>query len=445
MNDPTGATASGAPGPGTLPLDSCDLTDEEIAARFRWARGRGHPRFLWPDVPIDAWRGGLRRIEAAMKALLTGREDQHRLETDEEIDSKALGIAAFTSGMGPLLGCWVETEALQTDATLGALLRLHLEHGRLRAARLTAELCRTLDVLADAGLAATVVKGMHTAGLLFPEPGTRPLMDIDIVVAAGDLATAEAALASAGYERVPETLHVRPPKCDWTPPGAPRGLRSIELTHVENPYRVDLHGSLNRRLLGGVILHFDGVAVDHIRPWSEMHPAARVLSESILVPYLAAHVAQDLRRLQLVRLAELVLAIRHHDTVADTGGWDTIAALVERLGPSRFFYPAFALAERLAPGTVHPGFLADLTRAATPRMRKVMAGMEPAAAQGLGELSLAEVLMWARGPLEHLRLALHVVWPGGRGKFSRRRVWRDRIAQILGGRFSLRPPGNPRA
>lgn len=422
---------------GPLPFDACDLTPEAIAARMRWARTRGHPGYLWPDVPMPAWRVALAAIERATTALLVDPARPARLELPATASVKALGVAAYTSGLGPLLGYWIEAGRLEADPDAAALLALHLAHGRRRAERLSRELVHALDVLSAAGLRPLVLKGTHTARAYFPEPGTRPTSDIDLAVAPAEAGAANRSLAAAGY-----VLKQRQPQLsrwDWVPPDAPTQLRSLELSHADDPCTIDLHASLDRNFFGVRTVSLGDQAGDRTRPWPAIHPAARVLRQPYLAAYLAAHASEGLHNLTLVRLVELVLVVRA-DVAAGELRWEELHALLEARGALRFAYPAFELAERLAPGTIDPGLRAALASAATPRMTRIIRPLRPSAAQRLERLSLAERFMWGTGPMDHLRRALEMAWP----RWARSSPWRlpgiyaERIFRLLRGRVAWR-------
>src|SRR5690606_25676834 len=161
------------------------------------------------------------------------------------------------------------------------------------------ELTRALDTLARAGIPGTVLKSAHTARAYFPEPATRPAADLDLAVPAGEFVAAERALLHAGY-----TLQKRQPyprQSTWIPPGAPTRLRSLALVHAEDPYTLDLHASLDRDFFGIRTVRF-GPLDAGTRPWPEMHPAARALTQPLLLAYLAVHASQGLHNLTLLRL-----------------------------------------------------------------------------------------------------------------------------------------------
>src|SRR5690606_26413785 len=294
-----------------LPFDALDMPPERIAAGFRWAREQGHPGYVWPDLPVADWRAALHAIEGATAALLASPPRPPRLDTPAG-GTLALSVAAYTSGLGPYLGHAVETGALEADDAAAALLALHLEHARRRTRRLDAELARALDVLEDAGILATVLKSAHTAREYFPERATRPAADIDLAVPDEDLATAERALVDAGYTL--ERRQPRPRQSTWVPPDAPTQLRPLAPVHADDAYTLDLHASLDRDFFGIRTVRF-GPLDAATRPWPDLHPAARVLTQPLLLAYLAVHASQGLHNLTLLRLVEIV-RIARADTAA---------------------------------------------------------------------------------------------------------------------------------
>ncbi|HEX7120128.1 MAG TPA: nucleotidyltransferase family protein [Longimicrobiales bacterium] len=453
-----------------FPFNAFDLPVETIAARFRWARRRGHPGYLWPDVPIAEWRASLEAIERVAAALLarggmpaalggvaeatgatpaTGSRPEMPALAPASGPARphahapapalgpvtltlpggtlALSVAAYSSGLGPWLGHAHESGALEAEGEAGALLRLHLEHARARARRLEAELLRTLDVLAGAGIRATVLKGAHTARAYFPEPATRPTADLDLAV--DDFAAAERALERAGYTLA--RRQPRPRQSTLVPPGAPTRLRTLALVHADDPYTLDLHASLDRDFFGVRTIRF-GPLAEATAPWPALHPGARALHPPTLLAFLAVHASQGLHNLTLLRQLELVLVARA-DAAAGRLRWPELVACLERAGALRFAYPALALAERLAPGTIDPDALTALAAAATPRMRRIVAGLRPSGAQRPERLSLDERLMWARGPIEHARRVMYMAWPLwiGASPGELRRIYAERAGQVL--------------
>ena len=141
-----------------------EISAEEVRRRFAWARRQGHPAWLWPETPIPAWRAALRQIEAATASVLAGRTA--RLEGDPQ----ALGLAGYTSGTGPLLGCWLEQGRLVAEAPAAAELQRQLAHNRIRSSRLAGIASEVVARMADDGVEVLVLKGAHTGPAYFPEP-----------------------------------------------------------------------------------------------------------------------------------------------------------------------------------------------------------------------------------------------------------------------------------
>ncbi|HEU4884601.1 MAG TPA: nucleotidyltransferase family protein [Longimicrobium sp.] len=379
--------------PAPLPLNALDESPDQVQRRFRQAHEAGTPRWFWPEIPVARWAAGRREIVRATGDVLAGRTAA--LDPRGEVGAQALGVAAFTLGMGPLLGHWIGTGVLDAEPETAAVLTLHLEHGRARARKLDAALESALAALASAGVAATVLKGMHTSRTLFPEPGARPMTDVDVVVDPEKIPAAEGALEAAGFVRLAVAYQRRPYHADWRPPGEDGQLRSLMLTHRDSPLTVNLHDEFDRHPgPGRVRLGTPGPADTGAMPG--VRTPARVLAGPFLIAYLAAHAGEERETLLLVRLVELVLAMRTVDP----------APLRDFLHARRIahhVYPALALAERLAPGTLDSGFLAWLQAESGPRVRAAVDALDLAMLQRMdlpvaGGRSLA-----VRGMMDQLR------------------------------------------
>ena len=207
--------------------DSLDLAPEVIQERLRWAREQGHPLYPWPDMSVGEWRASLREIDRVTTHILAG-DPPPALVLPPEVDARKMGVAAFTSGMGALLGYWIEVGKLAAPPRVSDLFSLHLRHGRERDRLLTDELHKAVELLAAVGIDPIVIKGAHTAHVYFPDPGTRPASDLDLVIALDEVGEASRALREGGY--VETNRQGRPRKSDWVPPGASTTLRSLEVT-----------------------------------------------------------------------------------------------------------------------------------------------------------------------------------------------------------------------
>lgn len=384
-----------------LSFDALDVSPDEAARRVRDARARGLPRWLWPELPVPLWRAATAEVVRVTGDVLAGRAAM--LDPEGRIGAPALGVAAFLTGTGPLLGHWVEGGALGADDDGAALFALHLAHGRARADRSARVLDDALGALAGGGVDAVVAKGMATARTLFPEPGARPMGDIDLVVPPDAVDAAERALRAAGFTRKPADYERRPYHAAWAPPDDGGGVRSLSLMHRDNPLELNLRDGFDRHgPLGPVRLGWP--AASDTAPMSGVHGPARALAGPFLAAHLAAHAAEHRENLLLVRLVELVLALRTVDQ----------AALGELLRARRMehrVHPAFALAERLVPGSVHPGLMRSLDAAAGPRLRGRVAALDLAYLQRLDQPVAGGQAFASRGPADDLRALLGWVLP----------------------------------
>jgi len=386
-------------------------------ARYAMTKDAGD---LWPEVSASAFRAAQREMARVTARVLAGAPSPVRLELPRDADTRALGVAASAAGMGPLLGFWCATGRVDAQQSVLDLLARHLDHGRQRAARLRRELERILVPLADRGIEVLVLKGTDTSYRYFPEPGTRPSSDLDLLVSPHDVAAARTVLRDLGFaEEGPG--HGDRYRSTWTPPGV-GGVRSLELAHVDNPWSVDLHVSLDREMFPARPMTF-GTPTPEPRDgevWQEFSRPVWVLREPLLLAYLAAHTSSHFYAITLVRLVELVLVVRRDFGEDD---WPAFADLVRRTATGRFVFPSLYLAEQLAPGTMDAVTLEQVEAVAPRWLRKRVHATTPASAQRLHPYPFRERFLWATTLTE---LLVELAWPheqdGGRGGHGDMRV-----------------------
>jgi hypothetical protein len=412
-----------------------ELAPGELEERRRRAVELGDPHYLWPEVPAECWRAALGVVARVSAAVLAG-QSVVRLERPRGVADTlwpaALTTAAFTSGMGPLLGLWQERAVLEATPDDAALLAAQLEHGRARAARMERALHNTEATLLAAGIGVTLIKGTHTARYCFPEPGVRPMSDHDILVDERDVVRAEAVLGATDYELVEGSRIARPYRSTWRPPGAPLAVRSLAVHHAGNPFTVDLHSSLDLDFVGVHTLRWPVRPGQRVpAPWHGSR--ASVLAQPLLIAHLAAHASLTLQNLTLLRLTELVLLLQRD--ASRVFGWRDLHELLRSAGAERFVFPAFELVERFVPGTVETALRQRLARAATPALRSVVSRLTPATAHRLA-MAIDEMFMWGATPLDHVRrVAYSLVPPAARSPRLLRRLYRDRAVRLLRGRL----------
>jgi hypothetical protein len=410
-----------------LPLDAFDLSVETVRGRFSWAERRGEPRWLWPGVSLEAWSEALIAIEGVLRGVFAGTAPPHL-----DCEPGALGIAAYTSGTGPLLACWLERDRFVAPAEVGGVLAYQLRHNRLRMERLTQRAVALVERFTRHGVPVAVIKGMHSAHGYFPEPGTRPVSDIDLVIAPRDLAVARLLLIQSGYARG-RSLAGPPAQEEWRPVAQREVPRTLAFVHFDDPWSIDLQVSHDRRFgSGGRIAYVDRALP--APPWPSWRPApaASVLPQPWQLLGLALHASANWENLSMLRLAEIAF-IAHRDAI----DWDAFLRASERVGSPGLVYPALCQCARLAPEIVPTGVL-ERCRQATPRAaREVIESLRPATVQRLVALRRREKFLWAPTLLAQASQLFAELVPresaslGDFARIYRRRAWKFARRTVL--------------
>lgn len=402
-------------------LDAFDLPPEAVRARFALAARRGHPAWLWPEIGVADWQAAVSLLADAIAAVLAGR--QARIDGA----AAAIGIAAYSSGTGPLLGLWLERGLLAADGDVAAVLRLHLHHNQLRMAMLAAETKLLAAAMAARGVRPTLLKGLHTAQGYFPEPGARPVSDIDLLVDPAQEPVAAAVLTELGYVAGRPGRGI-PPQRDWRRPEASETPQTLAFVHYRDPGSIDLQTSLNRRYAPGApIARLDDVH----RCGGPVTLGAATLPQPLLLLHLAVHAGCGFQNLNLIRLIELVLVIRR-DRESGVLDWSAFLDAARTAGALGMAYPALHLCERLAPGTVPAAVLAACADAAPARLRVLVAQLSPATAHRVARRSYAEKFIGQRSVIGLAQQLLAEVIPANAATAGEvARIYRTRAMKLL--------------
>src|SRR2546422_4337249 len=275
-----------------------------VAARLARYAVTHDARDLWPEVTVSAFRAAQAEIARVTAAVLSDAPGPVPLQLPPDVDARAFGVAASAAGVGPLLGRWCETGRLDAPRPLADVLATHLDHGRRRAARMRQQLDHLLVALADRDVEVLVLKGTHTGQRYFPESGTRPTTDIDLLIRPDDLRAAHQALRA--LEFVEDAATAEPQRSHWTPLGV-GPVRSLELAHADNPWSVDLHVSLDRRQFAELTMAFSGVELSAGEVWRGVWRPVRGPPQPQLLAYPALHASRPFFSITLLPLVELGL------------------------------------------------------------------------------------------------------------------------------------------
>ncbi|HTE47835.1 MAG TPA: nucleotidyltransferase family protein [Gemmatimonadaceae bacterium] len=396
------------------------------------------PAHLWPRLTEAARVSAAHELARVTSEVLAGSRAV-ALDPAQAHDPYALTIAGHTTGMGPIIGRWAEDGLITGAAPALDFFALHLRHARRRFERMERELLPVLDALIGAGISPIVLKGFHTAHVYFEEPGMRRMSDVDLMVAPSEVAEAERALSAAGF--VPETEALRPYKRDWIGPCVDPRLFSVELFDERSKWILELHASLDRIYHPGAIARLDSeLEFRSLESFDLAGRQVRVLSPELLVVTLACHCSQELDGTRLARLLELVRVIRGTGSGRPPIKWNDVLEILQRTGAARFTFPALALVDDLAPGTVDARVLEVGRRASTWAALHTVARLAPAGGS-LDDRGVLRQLMWTRGPVAILQRLLRNIWPAA---FTRPGDvipgWRVRLRRLRRGVMSFNAP-----
>jgi hypothetical protein len=262
----------------------------------------------------------------------------------DDADWETARWAIQVHGIAPLLdraaASWPDAHALHPR--LRAYLSDQRRLSAARVARLLGELAEILAALQAAGVAALPLKGSLLATRYYPEPGLRPMNDLDLLVRPEDEPRALAALAELGYRLLARSWkHTALARPDGSGPTV-----SFDGEHPDNPRSLDLHTRLYEQFWS---IRYD--LSDRAWPDSSqgqlLGQPARLMRPSLLLQHLAIHTSCDMiaRRVRLLHLQDIALVARE---VAPRD-WEGMLAHVRSRREERFVYPALAMASRYYP------------------------------------------------------------------------------------------------
>jgi hypothetical protein len=413
-------------------------TQAEIARRLDRFTRTQDPSALWPGLTEVARVAAAGEIERVTRKVLLGQNDV-AINPGDVHHIYALSVAAHTTGMGPLLGRWIEDGLISAKPELSNRLAWQLGHARRRAARMERESLPAFDAMIANGVVPVMLKGFRTSREYFEEPGVRRMSDIDILVAHDQIALAESALRTAGFRAIGPQLI--PYKQDFIGPGVDERMYSLECSDEHTKWVIELHASLDRSFHPGAVARIDRERARTI-PFVVCGRRLLALEPQVLLLELACHCSQELGSSRLLRLVEIVRVIRA-ERASGRLDWDDFLAILERTGSARYAFPALTLAEHLAPGSLDPRVLELGARESTWAARHTVARLIPAGGS-IEELGLLRQIMWMRGPAAFLNRAIRLVAPSSQGRPGLLPSWRVRLRQMRAGLLSFRAPDERR-
>ena len=332
-------------------------------------------------------------FDLLLAALRAGADPEAWSRQASAADPEKLAISAIVSGLGPLLHWQLSAWQLTLPPRPWAKLQAARAASTARQQAIQTQLSEILGGAAQSGIGLIVLKGAFLAAHIYPEPGLRPMNDIDLLVRPLDLPLIEAMLLRQGYAG-----HYKDPAA---------GARVVKHTStfrkptvdagVANPYlnteserTVEPHTSLEESWYGLRADITPGVWERSVETVSAGRPA-RALCPADLMLHLGVHLTFHLIMgwPSLVQLLDLLWVSRR----LEPADWDEVTLRAIDLSAAGYIYAALRLAGSALAAPV-PGAVMARLAAATPTAVRAHADA----------LSAADVMRRAqRPPLTTLR------------------------------------------
>ncbi|MCC6434688.1 MAG: nucleotidyltransferase family protein [Acidimicrobiales bacterium] len=287
----------------------------------------------------------------ATLGLLDGRADalDHPGLAAMRADAAAFRTAGFASGLTAALA----TLAGRAGAALPPAWTAYCADQRAevsaRLARFEPVLAIALGALHDAGVAALPVKGAVLAAEVWPDAGlvgSRPMSDLDLLVAAGARSAAVGALAACGYRLIERN--------DWEDTFLAWGDGSVgrlDGESAEHNGKIELHPGWVERL-HHYLVDDGGVLVAQARAGRLAGRPCLRLDDAALTLHVLGHLAATVVRAEVrpVHVLDAVLCLER----LDDGGRRRLAMLAQQVD-ARLVAPALWLVARYRPAAVPDG------------------------------------------------------------------------------------------
>ncbi|MEJ2684409.1 MAG: nucleotidyltransferase family protein, partial [Candidatus Sulfobium sp.] len=245
------------------------------------------------------------------------------------LDWKFISEAAHSHNISPLL--YYNLKGLSNSSLIPATAMKDLKNvyheTTARNMFMYAELQTILDAFHSAGSEAIVLKGAALAGVVYPDIGLRPMLDIDLLVKEGELAVADKVMTGLDYSAV-DSLYME------------NHFHLPPYRHVRKPAIVEIHW------------HFTGDSRSNVRKWWERAKAEDLMGYRILVPspedmliHLSVHLfnhGYD-NGFVLRGLCDIFEALRHYEAEID---WKLLQDEIREQGIEKQVHSILQLARK---------------------------------------------------------------------------------------------------
>lgn len=304
-----------------------------------------------PDAAPPSGRAG--DLEAANQALFAALGEPAELSPALSLTEARwhlLADAAARHRAIPMLYHRLRAAGSANAVPAAVQARMHDTYleATLRAAVMQREAAKAIRALEARGIPTLVLKGLHLAAEVYPEPALRSMADMDIMTPRSDLAAAEQVFLESGYGPTP-----RPDIeefCTWSNHLAKLQRKSFTFEvhwHIErpdSPFRIHV-GDLWSRARP---IRIDGV------------PTLALAPEDLLI-HLSLHASYHHRyaRAPLKALLDVAAVISRFGDEID---WGALCANANAWGAGRFVFTTLELARVVLTVPITPSQIASLHR-----------------------------------------------------------------------------------
>jgi len=246
---------------------------------------------LRPNVPARAHPLLVACAGSAFSQLDCRRlaEAASRIEDWDEV-----AALAERHGLAPLLYVQLRRAGLAIPpAARETLQALYLRHRRANQVRFQV-LGQVLDAFEAAGIRALVLKGAALAHMIYPEPGLRPMRDLDLLVDRQEASRAQDALAGLGFRVSQLDPRHRPA----------RHLAAAALDRDGLHISLEIHRQLANDYLGAISPDFERLYAER-RPFPLGNRIAFALGHVDMLAHLCSHAVDILEPLRLIWVADI--------------------------------------------------------------------------------------------------------------------------------------------
>lgn len=361
------------------------------------------PASTFPIPTTRAWM----RVTADLLLWMSGAQEWAGWNDEE---ARIAPFATTVNGVAPWLHHALAGTPLAASLPGEFLDHLSRQHraNLMRAERLQADAARILAAAARAGIPAIPLKGTAIlAGDYYPQPGLRPMADLDLLAPADVIPQIARLMADLGYTLRGSTWKHH----TFLRPDNEQVMAYEE--HPDNPRPVEVHHR-SAETLWGLLCDLTARAWERARKGSFLDTEALLLPPSELLLHAAVHATFNIlnHTARLIHLADIRQLAQRLTARKEWGevihGWGS--SLV------RFAYPAIGLTANSLPGSIPLPVLSALEAQVSPRLVRWAANRPILSLSRYGDaprsfLALRYMPLLARSPLEAAAMLINSIFP----------------------------------